>query len=86
MDHGLKINIWYNYNSYELGIPTNQIRRDYFHYWTRMHYSNTEDGTWGEHEINYILFLQKYIDFKLNINVVSEVRYIKRAHIDDKIE
>ncbi|XP_023301076.2 isopentenyl-diphosphate Delta-isomerase 1 [Lucilia cuprina] len=72
--------------NYELGIPTNQIRPEYFHYLTRIHYANTGDGTWGEHEIDYILFLQKDVDLKPNLNEVSEVRYIKRQHIDDEIK
>lgn len=28
-------------------------------YLTRIHYKAQSDGVWGEHEIDYILFLQK---------------------------
>lgn len=68
--------------NYELGIPTNQIRPENFHYLTRIHYANSGDGTWGEHEIDYILFLQKDVDLKPNLNEVSEIRFLKRNEID----
>ncbi|XP_073820506.1 isopentenyl-diphosphate delta isomerase [Musca autumnalis] len=71
--------------NYELGIPTNQIRPENFHYLTRIHYANTGDGTWGEHEIDYILFLQKDVDIKPNMNEVSDVRFVKRQNIDEEI-
>lgn len=28
-------------------------------YLTRIHYKAQSDGVWGEHEIDYILFMQK---------------------------
>lgn len=40
---------------------------------------------WGEHEIDYILFLQKDVDLNPNENEVSEVRYIKRSEIDETV-
>ncbi|TDG41527.1 hypothetical protein AWZ03_012051 [Drosophila navojoa] len=71
--------------NYELGIPTNEIEPDNFNYLTRIHYANTGDGVWGEHEIDYILFLQKDVTLKPNANEVSEVRYLKREEIDEAI-
>lgn len=32
-------------------------------YLTRIHYKAQSDGVWGEHEIDYILFLQKVATF-----------------------
>lgn len=40
------------------------------------------DGIWGEHEIDYILFLQKDFDLQPNPSEVSEVRFIKRSEVD----
>lgn len=71
--------------NYELGIPQEQIQPEYFHYLTRIHYKDCGDGVWGEHEIDYILFLQKDVDLNPNENEVSEVRYIKRAEIDETV-
>lgn len=59
-----------------------QVRPENFHYLTRIHYADTGDGTWGEHEIDYILFLQKDFDLKPNPSEVSEIRFIKRADIE----
>lgn len=52
---------------------------------TRIHYIDRGDGIWGEHEIDYILFLQKDVDVKPNPGEVSEVRWIKRENFDDEI-
>ncbi|ALC47901.1 CG5919 [Drosophila busckii] len=71
--------------NFELGIPTHEIQPEHFHFLTRIHYANTGDGVWGEHEIDYILFLQKDVTLKPNANEVSEVRYVKRQKIDDAI-
>ncbi|XP_050323421.1 isopentenyl-diphosphate Delta-isomerase 1 [Bactrocera neohumeralis] len=71
--------------NYELGIPQEQIQPEYFHYLTRIHYKDCGDGVWGEHEIDYILFLQKDVDLNPNENEVSEVRYIKRTEIDETV-
>ncbi|XP_059610938.1 isopentenyl-diphosphate Delta-isomerase 1 [Phlebotomus argentipes] len=72
--------------NYELGIPTNQTRPENFHYITRIHYEDVGDGVWGEHEIDYILFLQKDVDLKPNPSEVSEIRYIRRENLDREIE
>lgn len=71
--------------NYELGIPVEEIQPQDFHYLTRIHYANTGDGVWGEHEIDYILFLQKDVTLQPNANEVSEVRYLKREKLDDAI-
>ncbi|XP_037942421.1 isopentenyl-diphosphate Delta-isomerase 1 [Teleopsis dalmanni] len=68
--------------NYELGIPTDQIEPDNFHFLTRIHYANTGDGKWGEHEIDYILFLQKDVDLQPNSNEVSDIKFLKRSEID----
>lgn len=59
-----------------------QVRPENFHYLTRIHYKDVGDGIWGEHEIDYILFLQKDVDLKPNPNEVSEVFYIKKHNLD----
>lgn len=63
-----------------------QVRPENFHYLTRIHYIDRGDGVWGEHEIDYILFLQKDVDVKPNPAEVSEVRWIKRANLEQEIE
>uniref|UniRef100_A0A2M4ASB9 isopentenyl-diphosphate Delta-isomerase n=1 Tax=Anopheles triannulatus TaxID=58253 RepID=A0A2M4ASB9_9DIPT len=68
--------------NYELGVPLAQARPENFQYLTRIHYADRGDGTWGEHEIDYILFLQKNVDLKPNDTEVSEVRYVSRKELD----
>lgn len=36
-----------------------QVKPDEMTYLTRIHYKAQSDGVWGEHEIDYILFMQK---------------------------
>jgi len=67
--------------NFELGIPNSQVRPENFHYLTRIHYIDRGDGVWGEHEIDYILFLQKDVDIKPNPGEVSEIRWIKRQNL-----
>jgi isopentenyl-diphosphate Delta-isomerase len=61
------------------------VRPENFHYLTRIHYIDRGDGVWGEHEIDYILFLQKDIDVKPNPAEVSEVRWIKKENLEKDI-
>lgn len=61
------------------------MRPENFHYLTRIHYIDRGDGVWGEHEIDYILFLQKDINVKPNPGEVSEVQWISRKHLDSEI-
>ncbi|KAI9592395.1 isopentenyl pyrophosphate isomerase [Syncephalis fuscata] len=61
---------------HELGIPESQISLDEFKYLTRIHYKAPSNGIWGEHEIDYILFLQTNIELNLNPNEVKDTRYV----------
>lgn len=38
-----------------------QVTPDEMTYLTRIHYKAQSDGVWGEHEIDYILFMQKVV-------------------------
>lgn len=68
--------------TYELGIPLNQVEPSDFTYLTRIHYHDIGDGYWGEHEIDYILFLQKdQITLDPNSDEVSEVRWVSREEM-----
>lgn len=59
-----------------------KVRPENFHYLTRIHYQDEGDGIWGEHEIDYILFLQKDFDLTPNPNEVSEVFYVQKDNLD----
>ncbi|KAH8923293.1 isopentenyl-diphosphate delta-isomerase, partial [Atractiella rhizophila] len=42
---------------HELGIPLETIKLDEMVYVTRIHYLAPSDGKWGEHEIDYVMFI-----------------------------
>ena len=46
----------------------------------------SEGGKWGEHELDYILFLRKAgIEVKPNANEVQDVCYVKREELKERI-
>jgi isopentenyl-diphosphate delta-isomerase len=70
---------------YELGIPKHEIDLNDLQYMTRIHYKVTGDGEWGEHEIDYILFLHKDLTLNPNPNEVSEVCFVPKSEFSSFI-
>jgi len=66
--------------AYELGIPVEQVPPESMTLLTRIHYmaQNFPDTRWGEHEIDYILVVQKDVDMDVNQNEVREIRYVSQ--------
>lgn len=64
--------------NHELGIDLAQIPINSFNYITRLYYMDIGNGIWGEHEIDYILFLKADVDIKPNPNEVSEAIYVNK--------
>jgi len=60
----------------ELGIDPAQIELSEFRLLTRIHYGAPSSSKWGEHEIDYILFLKKDLPVKPNPNEVDQVTYV----------
>jgi isopentenyl-diphosphate delta-isomerase len=73
---------------HELGIPSSQVPIEKFDFLTRIHYLAPSDGKWGEHEIDYILFIKADVELKINENEVQEYRYVTaeelRAMFEDQ--
>ncbi|TFB03543.1 Isopentenyl-diphosphate Delta-isomerase [Trichoderma ghanense] len=61
---------------HELGIKTEQVPFEDFHFLTRIHYKAPSDGKWGEHEIDYILFIKANVDVNPNPNEVQATQYV----------
>ncbi|TVY45362.1 Isopentenyl-diphosphate Delta-isomerase [Lachnellula subtilissima] len=61
---------------HELGIKAAQVPIENFKFLTRIHYKAPSDGKWGEHEIDYILFIKADVDIEPNMNEVSATRYV----------
>lgn len=66
---------------HELGIPAKDIPVENFHFLTRIHYLAPSDGKWGEHEIDYILFVEADPAVEVNENEVQAVRWVSRDEL-----
>eukprot|EP01035_Chromulina_nebulosa_P029272 gene29272-38784_t len=70
---------------HELGIV--DIVPSDFKYLTRLHYwaadvvTHGESSPWGEHEIDYILFVQKNVKVNPNPEEVKDVKYVDAAEL-----
>ncbi|XP_076827188.1 isopentenyl-diphosphate Delta-isomerase 1 [Brachyhypopomus gauderio] len=70
----------------ELGIPMEQVTPEEMTYLTRIHYKAQSDGVWGEHEIDYILFLQKDVKLQPDPNEVKSHCYVSREELREVLE
>ncbi len=67
---------------HELGIDPSKLSRKDFKYLTRLHYwaadvvSHGPNAPWGEHEIDYILFIKKNVQLKPNPEEVRDTKYV----------
>ena len=71
---------------HELGVPSTQVPLDKFVYITRIHYMAPSDGKWGEHEIDYILFIQADVDVTANANEVQSHCYATKEQVLELME
>lgn len=65
----------------ELGIKPAQVPIEKFDFLTRIHYKAPSDGKWGEHEIDYILFIQVDVDLNINPNEVQDAKYVSEEQL-----
>ncbi|TEB35063.1 Isopentenyldiphosphate isomerase [Coprinellus micaceus] len=66
---------------HELGIPREQTPVDEFQYLTRIHYLAPSDGMWGEHEVDYILFITRDVDVTPNPNEIRDYKYVSKEEL-----
>jgi isopentenyl-diphosphate Delta-isomerase len=66
---------------HELGIKAEQVPVEAFEFLTRIHYLAPSDGKWGEHEIDYILFIEAQVDVEVNENEVQDTRWVDAAEL-----
>jgi isopentenyl-diphosphate delta-isomerase len=66
---------------HELGIEG--VSAEDLHFVTRVHYKASSDNMWGEHEIDYILFLKRDVTLHVNRNEVKDHRYMTRMELDE---
>ncbi|XP_024866773.1 isopentenyl-diphosphate Delta-isomerase 1 isoform X2 [Kryptolebias marmoratus] len=70
----------------ELGIPLEQVPPEEMTYLTRIHYKAQSDGVWGEHEIDYILFMQKDVELSPDPNEIKHHCYVSKEELKAMLE
>mmetsp|Transcript_6837 Transcript_6837/g.10714 ORF Transcript_6837/g.10714 Transcript_6837/m.10714 type:complete len:302 (+) Transcript_6837:50-955(+) len=70
---------------HELGIPAREVPINDLNVLSRVHYKAPTDHIWGEHEIDYIIFVQKDVSLDLNRNEVNAIRYATEPEVWDLI-
>ncbi|XP_029002811.1 isopentenyl-diphosphate Delta-isomerase 1 isoform X2 [Betta splendens] len=70
----------------ELGIPIEQVTPDEMTYLTRIHYKAQSDGVWGEHEIDYILFMQKDVELNPDPNEIKSYCYVSKEELKEMLD
>ena len=61
---------------HELGIKPHEVPPEAFEFLARIHYLAESDGKWGEHEIDYILFIEADVTLDVNTNEVRDTRWV----------
>ncbi|KAK9673478.1 hypothetical protein RND81_12G169800 [Saponaria officinalis] len=67
----------------ELGIEAEDVPVDQFTPLGRMLYKAPSDGKWGEHELDYLLFIVKDVAVNPNPEEVADVKYVNREELKE---
>ncbi|GAB2256890.1 hypothetical protein Droror1_Dr00022949 [Drosera rotundifolia] len=70
----------------ELGIPAEDVLVDEFVPLGRMLYKAQSDGKWGEHELDYLLFIIKDVKLNPNPDEVADVKYVNKHQLKELCE
>lgn len=77
---------------HELGIPKNQLPQNKFKFLTRLHYwaadvlTHGSKATWGENEIDYILFIQADVNLSINKEEVADTKYVSLVELQQMMD
>uniref|UniRef100_A0A224XFG6 isopentenyl-diphosphate Delta-isomerase n=1 Tax=Hypericum tomentosum TaxID=1137039 RepID=A0A224XFG6_9ROSI len=67
----------------ELGIPAEDVPVDEFTTLGRILYKAPSDGKWGEHELDYLLFIVRDVGVNPNPDEVADVKYVNRDQLKE---
>ncbi|OAY34240.1 isopentenyl-diphosphate Delta-isomerase I [Manihot esculenta] len=67
----------------ELGIPAEDVPVDQFISLGRILYKAPSDGKWGEHELDYLLFIISDVNVNPNPDEVADVKYVNRDELKE---
>lgn len=77
---------------HELGIKPKNLKHSDFKFLTRLHYWAADAVThgpkspWGEHEIDYILFIKKKVSLKANPEEVCDTKYVTLEELQEMMK
>lgn len=66
---------------HELGIAEKYVPVDNFDFITRIHYMAPSSGHWGEHEVDYILFVHADPEVNASPNEVRDWRWVSKDEL-----
>ncbi|KAL2227890.1 isopentenyl-diphosphate Delta-isomerase I [Sesamum indicum] len=69
----------------ELGILADDVPVDQFIPLGRILYKAPSDGKWGEHELDYLLFIIRDVRVQPNPDEVADVKYVNREQLRELI-
>ncbi|WCJ38848.1 Isopentenyl-diphosphate Delta-isomerase II [Euphorbia peplus] len=67
----------------ELGIPAEDVPVDQFTPLGRILYKAPSDGKWGEHELDYLLFMVSDVNVNPNPDEVADIKYVNRDQLKE---
>ncbi|PIA29908.1 hypothetical protein AQUCO_05800173v1 [Aquilegia coerulea] len=67
----------------ELGIPAEDVPVDEFIPLGRILYKAPSDGKWGEHELDYLLFIVRDVKYDPNPDEVADAKYVNREQLKE---
>ena len=70
----------------ELGVTAKDSPLEKIHYLTRIIYSAPSSGQWGEHELDYILFLRANPELVPDTEEVKAVEWVGREHLQEFLQ
>ncbi|KAK8660269.1 hypothetical protein V6N13_051201 [Hibiscus sabdariffa] len=70
----------------ELGIPAEDVPVDQFTPLGRMLYKAPSDGKWGEHELDYLLFIVRDVNVHPNPDEVAGAKYVNRDQLKELLQ
>jgi len=71
---------------HELGISPDDVPLEDFVCLSRVHYKAESNEKWGEHEIDYILIIQKDVAVHLNLEEVAAYKFVDQAELRSMID
>nr|QWY12643.1 isopentenyl-diphosphate delta-isomerase I [Pistacia terebinthus subsp. palaestina] len=67
----------------ELGIVAEDVPVDQFTPLGRILYKAPSDGKWGEHELDYLLFIVRDVKVNPNPDEVADIKYVNREQLKE---